>query len=160
MGYRAIKIDTLHLAKELENAGIPKPHAEAQLKTTLKVIDMVIEEKLATKHDLYLTEEKLSDNIKHAEEKLSTRINSVEEKLSARIDSVEEKLSARIDNVESKLTDLKHELEKNVITLNDNIALSASNLKNEMKDQINKLILIFGGMLTASVLLLAAIIKL
>jgi translation initiation factor 6 (eIF-6) len=137
MGYRAIKIDTLNLAKELENAGIPKPQAEAQLKTTIKVIDMVIEEKLATKHDLLLTQEKLSDTIKH----------------------VEEKLSARIDNVEAKLTELKHDLEKNVIAINNSIALSASNLKGEMKDQLNRLILIFGGMLAASVLLLAAIIK-
>ena len=52
MGFRAVKIDTLSLVKELEDSGIPKAQAEAQLRTTIKVLDMVTEEKLATKHDL------------------------------------------------------------------------------------------------------------
>jgi hypothetical protein len=103
MGLRAVKIDTLSLAKELENTGIPRPQAEAQVQTTIKVINMVIEEKLASKHDLLLTEEKLSDTIKHVEEKLSARINAVEDKLSHRINAVEDKLSQRINAVEDKL---------------------------------------------------------
>jgi uncharacterized protein YPO0396 len=112
MGLRAVKIDTLSLAKELENTGIPRPQAEAQVQTTIKVINMVIEEKLASKHDLLLTEEKLSDTIKHVEEKLSARINAVEDKLSHRINAVEDKLSQRINAVEDKLSELKHILEQ------------------------------------------------
>jgi chromosome segregation ATPase len=112
MGLRAVKIDTLSLAKELENTGIPRPQAEAQVQTTIKVINMVIEEKLASKHDLLLTEEKLSDTIKHVEEKLSARINAVEDKLSHRINAVEDKLSHRINAVEDKLSELKHILEQ------------------------------------------------
>ena len=43
MGLRAAKIDTLSLAKELENAGIPRLQAEAQIQTTIKVINMTVE---------------------------------------------------------------------------------------------------------------------
>jgi len=77
---RGIKIETLALVKELENAGVPRQQAEAQIQTTIKVIDMAIEEKLITKHDLnhalHRTEEKLSSK----QEKLSEDVNELKNK--------------------------------------------------------------------------------
>ena len=124
MGLRAVKIDTHGLAKELENAGIPRPQAEAHIQTTIKVIDMAIEEKLVTTHDL-------THALHRTEDKLLAEIVKLQE--------TDEKLT-------SSIIKLEHKLEKNTLSLK----LSASKTSN-------KLILVFGGMLTTAVAILGTL---
>lgn len=156
MGLRAVKIDTLGLAKELENAGIPRPQAEAQIQTTIKVIDMAMEEKLATKHDithaLKHTEDKLLAEIsklQEADEKLSSKIEVIEEKLSnkiltadIKIDKLEEKLSTRMDKLEEKLSTKMEKLDEKLSIrmnkLDEKFSLEITGLKKDVQEVKDK----------------------
>ncbi|HEV2613658.1 MAG TPA: hypothetical protein VGV92_02990 [Gammaproteobacteria bacterium] len=141
MGLRAVKIDTLGLAKELENAGIPRPQAEAQIQTTIKVIDMALEEKLATKHDithaLKHTEDKLFAEIKHTESKLLAEISKLQEtdeKLSSKIEVIEEKLSNKIHKVDIKIDKLEEKLSTRMDKMEDKLSTEIAAGRKETQE--------------------------
>lgn len=151
MGLRAAKIDTLSLAKELENAGIPRLQAEAQIQTTIKVINMTVEEQLVTKHDLthalHRTEEKLLakfSKLEEADQKLSEKIDNVEEKLSVRIDKLDEKFSTEFKDVRADI----HKLDKGFTELHQIV----NNLST-------KITLRLGSIITVGLFVLGAVLK-
>jgi len=155
MGLRAVKIDTLGLAKELENAGIPRPQAEAQIQTTIKVIDMAIEEKLVTKHDL-------TRALKHTEDKLLTEISKLheaDEKLSMKIDRVEEKLSARMDRIDEKFSAEITAGRKETQELKDKVTHIECKINQLSSTLTIRLSSILGGAMTIGFTILALLIK-
>ena len=148
MGLRAVKIDTLGLTKELENAGIPRPQAEAQIQTTIKVIDMAIEEKLVTKHDithaLKHTEDKLLAEIfklQEADEKLSMKIDTVENKLTFKLEAVEEKLTSKIEAVEDRLTSkidaVEDKLTIKINTVEEKLSVRMDKMEDKLSTEIS-----------------------
>jgi hypothetical protein len=73
MNNSAIVFDTLRYANKLKAAGVPEKQAEIQAETLAEIID----ENLATKHDIEL----IRRDIKELELKLEAKINSLETKL-------------------------------------------------------------------------------
>ena len=69
----SIAFDTHAFVKELTSAGMPEAQAEVLAKSQAKLID----EKLATKHDLKELEERLRRDMKELEFRLTIRLGSM-----------------------------------------------------------------------------------
>jgi hypothetical protein len=129
MGLPAVKLDTLSIAKELEDSGMPKSQAEFQVRATVKAINMVIEEKmviLATKQDIVESEEKLSGVIHELDKRLTSAVHELDKRLTSAI----------------------HELDKRIDKLDKHIDQLGLTLTVRL-----------GGMIAAGMLILGAIIK-
>src|SRR5712664_3929171 len=111
MGLPAIKLDTLSIAKDLEDSGVPGIQAQSQIRATVKVINMVIEEKLVTKQDLAESEKRLSGAINDVDK----RVISIEQKLTT---LATEQAMAQLDRkLSDRITSLEHRLENMQLTL-------------------------------------------
>jgi len=75
-----IAFDTLKYAKKLQAAGVPEPQAEVQaeaMKEQAEAIQELIDDSLATKHDLKQTEERLTNRINEMSYKLTIRMGGM-----------------------------------------------------------------------------------
>ncbi|MEO5334231.1 MAG: CCDC90 family protein [Magnetococcus sp. YQC-5] len=106
----AVPFDTLAFVRELENAGIPPAHAEAQAKaltTVVRQIDARVDD-LATKRD------------KQAEEKFDALADRNEERVKSRLDGLatkqemDTKIDAKFKELDIKIEATKTELKRDL----------------------------------------------
>ncbi len=88
-----MKIDTLAIAKELEEAGVPIKQAEAQTRVYAKVIEMVIEEQLVTKQDLAAAENRLLEKLSGLEKRLSEKMGDLEKNVNEKASGLEKRIN-------------------------------------------------------------------
>lgn len=92
-----LPLDTLRLAKRLEEAGFPPAQAEAQIQVLIELLTMqeaatktdIQKLRLRTKRDLRLTEAQLRKEIQHLEAQLRKEIQETEARLRAEIEKVQ-----------------------------------------------------------------------
>jgi hypothetical protein len=152
MGSSAIRIDTLSIAKELEESGIPIKQAEAQTRVYAKVINMVIEDQLATKQDLQKTELNLKQDI----QAVAQNLVKVEQGLKQDIQTVEQNLLKEVHSIRQDM----HGLEQNLLREMNGLDRRVIKLEDKIEAQTLALMVRFGGLLVAAVIVLAALIKL
>lgn len=80
-------IDTLNLAKELQEGGFTKQQSEAQVRVHGKIITFLFD-KLATKQDLQLLGKELKAEIKDVRRDLSHDIDIMGQKMTIRLGSI------------------------------------------------------------------------
>ncbi|MDT7942579.1 MAG: DUF1640 domain-containing protein [Bacteroidota bacterium] len=92
-----LPLDTLRLAKRLEEAGFPPAQAEAQIQVLIELLTMqeaatktdIQKLRLRTKRDLRLTEAQLRKEIQQLEAQLRKEIQETEARLRAEIEKVQ-----------------------------------------------------------------------
>jgi uncharacterized protein YlxW (UPF0749 family) len=144
MASPAIRIDTLSIAKELEESGIPIKQAEAQTRVYAKVINMVIEDQLATKQDLHKVEQVLRQDLQKVEQVLKQDLQKVEQVLKQDIQKVEQGLLKEINVLDNKINSLDNKV---------------SRLEIDIQTQTLKLTVRLGSLLVVGIAVLAALIK-
>ena len=118
-------LDTLKLADKLQTMGFSKEDAENQARVYAEVIDMVFDQRVASKHDIERTETKLLAKISDVDHRLSHRIDL----LAVKVDNFKEEFDNKIDN-------LKIEIDKKIDHLNKKIDHLA---KEGLETVVNKL---------------------
>lgn len=120
MSKSALKIDTLALAKELEEVGIPDDQAETQILVYVKLVDMIIEDTLATKQDIQALDKKIDS----VEVKLDKKIDALDKK----IDGVEARLDRKIEGLDTKITALASSIDNKLERLSLNLTVRLGTL--------------------------------
>ena len=96
MSYMALAFDTLKYANKLKTAGIPEQQAEVQAEAMAELVT----EKLATKQDLHVLEERMTAKVSELETRMTTKVNELEMRMTAKIDGLDMKLGF----LESRIT--------------------------------------------------------
>ena len=92
--------DTLQYAKKLEGVGLTSEQAEVHAEAIKNLID----DKLATKDDLYHLEKATKDNFNHLEKATKDNLHHLEERLMAFVNEKINAMEKRTDELSYKLT--------------------------------------------------------
>jgi ethanolamine utilization microcompartment shell protein EutS len=154
--------DTLELKKSLENVGVPARQAEKYIEVMAKIIN----DKLATKSDLKLSELTLKNDIKAVEVALRNDITAVEAALRNDITAVETALRNNISAVEKALKNdisaVEVALEHTEISIRNDMEVKFGKVNTkfaELELNINKALDRKLGILCAVIAILMAIYK-
>lgn len=141
MASSALKFDTLAVAKELESAGVPTAQAEAQTRVYAKVIELAMEDTVATKVDLKQVEASLTKKIELVDsgvEHLKQEVKHLDQK----IDMVNQKVDQKFDALDQKINTVNQSLQEKI---------ESTSLRLTIR---------LGGLIAIGIAILAAIIKL
>jgi uncharacterized protein Smg (DUF494 family) len=113
-----LPLDTLRLAKRLEEAGFPPAQAEAQIQVLIELLTMqeaatktdIQKLRLRTKRDLRLTEAQLRKEIQQLEAQLRKEIQQLETQLRKEIQETEARLRAEIEKVQLQMKEVETRL--------------------------------------------------
>jgi uncharacterized protein with gpF-like domain len=106
-----LPLDTLRLAKRLEEAGFPPAQAEAQIQVLIELLTMqeaatktdIQKLRLRTKRDLRLTEAQLRKEIQQLEAQLRKEIQQLETQLRKEIQQLDAQIRKEIQETEARL---------------------------------------------------------
>jgi uncharacterized protein with gpF-like domain len=106
-----LPLDTLRLAKRLEEAGFPPAQAEAQIQVLIELLTMqeaatktdIQKLRLRTKRDLRLTEAQLRKEIQQLEAQLRKEIQQLETQLRNEIQQLDAQIRKEIQETEARL---------------------------------------------------------
>jgi phenylalanyl-tRNA synthetase alpha subunit len=113
-----LPLDTLRLAKRLEEAGFPPAQAEAQIQVLIELLTMqeaatktdIQKLRLRIKRDLRLTEAQLRKEIQQLEAQLRKEIQQLETQLRKEIQETEARLRTEIEKVQLQMKEMEARL--------------------------------------------------
>ena len=113
-----LPLDTLRLAKRLEEAGFPPAQAEAQIQVLIELLTMqeaatktdIQKLRLRTKRDLRLTEAQLRKEIQQLEAQIRKEIQQLDAQLRKEIQETEARLRAEIEKGQLQMKEVETRL--------------------------------------------------
>jgi uncharacterized protein Smg (DUF494 family) len=136
-----LPLDTLRLAKRLEEAGFPPAQAEAQIQVLIELLTMqeaatktdIQKLRIRTKRDLRLTEAQLRKEIQQLEAQLRKEIQQLETQLRKEIQQLEAQLRKEIQQLDAQL---RKEIQETEARLRAEIQLQMKEVETRLRAEI------------------------
>ena len=162
-----INFDTLKAAKSLQDAGFEAPQAEA----VVGMVTHALSEGLASKEDVRDLQSSIDTNVRDLQSSikaLDVRIDALDVKIDAldsKIDSSVAALDSKIDSsvaalnskIDSSVAALDSKIDSGVAALNVKIDALDVKIDNGLKNVIQKLTILLGGIVIGSITLLGVL---
>ena len=147
-----LPLNTLRLAKRLEEAGFPPAQAEAQIQVLIELLTMqeaatktdIQKLRLRTKRDLRLTEAQLRKEIQQLEAQLRKEIQQLETQLRKEIQQLDAQLRKEIQETEARL---RAEIEKGQLQMKE----VETRLRAEIYRSYNRVIFWVAALIAAQI---------
>ena len=145
-----LPINTLHLVKRLQEAGVPPAQAEAQIEVLLELYALqeaatksdLKKLRLLTKKDIAKTEARLQAEIRETEARLQAEIRETEARLQAEIRETEARLQAEVQKLQVDLRQTEARLKADIEKLRyevETIRLEVEKLKLSLQETEKRL---------------------
>lgn len=150
MGMSMANLDTHQAIKELQDAGVEPPQAEAMV----GVVSRMMTDGLATKKDVQALEAKVDAGFAAVDAKLSTKVAALDTKVENGLTALNTKIDTKVDALDAKIdasvAALNTKIDTKVDALDTKIDNNVAMLAAKIETQTHKTIIWLGGALVGA----------
>ena len=148
-----INFDTLKAAKSLQDAGFETRQAEA----VVGMVTYALSEGLATKEDVRDLKSSVKADMRDLQSSLQSNIDALDSKIDSSVAALDVKIDALEVRIDADMRDLKSSVKADIRDLQSSIDALDVKIDNGLKNVIQKLTILLGGIVIGSITLLGAL---